>query len=137
MSKPSFVHLRLHTEFSLFDGLLKIKSMVGRAAEQGMPALGISDHCNFYGLIKFYRACEGNGVKPIVGSDFAVAPTDPEGKPTLLTLFAMNAQGYQNITELISRAYQQGQSQGLPYVKPAWIKEYCGGVIALAVNRAI
>ncbi|RYZ79350.1 MAG: PHP domain-containing protein, partial [Moraxellaceae bacterium] len=66
----NFVHLRLHTEFSLVDSLVRIKKLVKRVADLDMPACGISDQCNFYGLIKFYKAAQGAGIKPIIGSDF-------------------------------------------------------------------
>ena len=97
-----FVHLRLHTEYSLSDSLVRIKPLVKRVAELGMPAVAVTDQTNFYGLIKFYKAAQGAGLKPIAGSDFLVANADPDGKPTLITLLAMNNKGYKNIIELIS-----------------------------------
>lgn len=130
-----FVHLRVHTEFSLVDSVVRIKPLVSRVAEMGMPAVAVTDQCNFYGLIKFYNAAQGAGIKPIGGADFWVASADPEGSPTLLTLLAMNPKGYRNITELISRAYQEGQSQGVAYIQRAWIPEYSEGVIALSGGK--
>jgi len=131
----NFVHLRLHTEFSLVDSLVRIKKLVKRVAELDMPACGISDQCNFYGLIKFYKAAQGAGIKPIIGSDFWVASSDSEGKPTLLTLFAMNNTGYKNIIELISRGWRQGQQQGVAYVQREWVSEFSEGVIALSGGK--
>lgn len=131
----NFVHLRLHTEFSLADSLVRIKPLVKRVAELNMPACAITDQTNFYGLIKFYKAAQGAGVKPIVGSDFWVANSDSEGKPTLLTLLAMNSAGYKNIIELISRAWQHGQQQGVAYVQRAWVSEHSEGVIALSGGK--
>ena len=133
----NFVHLRLHTEFSLVDSLVRIKKLVKRVADLNMPACGISDQCNFYGLIKFYKAAQGAGIKPIIGSDFWVASSDSEGKPTLLTLFAMNNTGYKNIIELISRGWRQGQQQGVAYVQREWISEFSEGVIALLAFLAV
>jgi DNA polymerase III subunit alpha len=130
-----FVHLRLHTEFSLVDSVIRIKDLVTRVAALGMPACGISDQCNFYGLIKFYKAAQAAGVKPIIGSDFWVASNDSEGKPTLITLFAVNNNGYKNITELISRAWRQGQQQGVAYIERSWLGEFSEGVIALSGGK--
>lgn len=131
----NFVHLRLHTEFSLVDSLVRIKKLVKRVAELNMPACGISDQCNFYGLIKFYKAAQGAGIKPIIGSDFWVASSDSEGKPTIVTLLAMNNTGYKNIIELISRAWRQGQQQGIAYVQREWISEFSEGCIALSGGK--
>jgi DNA polymerase-3 subunit alpha len=131
----NFVHLRLHTEFSLADSLVRIKPLVKRVAELNMPACAITDQTNFYGLIKFYKAAQGTGVKPIAGSDFLIAPQDSEGKPVLLTLLAMNDTGYRNITELISRAWQHGQAQGVAYIQRSWVGEHSEGVIALSGGK--
>ncbi|MYM65032.1 DNA polymerase III subunit alpha [Pseudomaricurvus sp. HS19] len=135
MSDPSFVHLRLHTEFSLSDSLIRIKPLVGALAKLQMPACAITDHCNFFGLVKFYKAAMGAGIKPIVGADFQVQSDDADGAPHLLTLFAMNTRGYKNITELISLAYQKGQHQGVPYLQRSWIRDYADGVIALSGGK--
>jgi DNA polymerase-3 subunit alpha len=135
MPAANFVHLRLHTEFSLSDSLVRIKSLVKRVAELNMPACAITDQTNFYGLIKFYKAAQGAGVKPIVGSGFWIASSDSEGKPTLITLLAMNDKGYKNIIELISRAWRHGQQQGVAYVQREWISEYNEGVIALSGGK--
>ncbi|UTF60512.1 DNA polymerase III subunit alpha [Gilvimarinus sp. DA14] len=131
----SFVHLRLHTEYSLSDSIIRIKPLVARLAELGMPACAITDQTNFYGLIKFYKAMQGQGIKPIIGSDFLIAGADSESKPSLLSLLAMNDAGYKNIIALISKAYQQGQQQGIAYIKREWISEFTEGVIALSGGR--
>ncbi|MDM3870277.1 DNA polymerase III subunit alpha [Porticoccus sp. W117] len=130
-----FVHLRLHTEYSLIDGLVRIKPLVAKVAELGMPALAITDFCNFYGLVKFYKAAQGSGIKPIAGSDLLVAGEDSEDEPSLLTLLVQNAVGYKNLTKLISRAYREGQSQGRPIVQQAWVSEFSEGLIALSGGR--
>ncbi|WP_020209215.1 DNA polymerase III subunit alpha [Gilvimarinus chinensis] len=131
----SFVHLRLHTEYSLSDSIIRIKPLVSRLAELEMPACAITDQTNFYGLIKFYKAMQGQGIKPIVGSDFLLAGADSESKPSFFTLLAMNDVGYKNIIALISKAYQQGQQQGVAYVQREWIAEFTEGVIALSGGR--
>src|SRR5690606_25162474 len=131
----NFVHLRLHTEFSLADSLVRIKPLVKRVAELNMPACAITDQTNFYGLIKFYKAAQAAGIKPIVGSDFWLASSDVDGKPTLFTLLAADNTGYKNIIELISRAWQHGQYQGAAYVQREWVSELSEGVIALSGGK--
>jgi DNA polymerase-3 subunit alpha len=135
MPAANFVHLRLHTEFSLSDSLVRIKPLVKRVAELNMPACAITDQTNFYGLIKFYKAAQGAGVKPIAGSDFWIASNDTDGKPTLITLLAMNDKGYKNIIELISLAWRRGQQQGVAYLQREWITHHSEGVIALSGGK--
>ncbi|MCE3252473.1 MAG: polymerase subunit alpha [Cellvibrio sp.] len=135
MPAANFVHLRLHTEFSLSDSLVRIKPLVKRVAELNMPACAITDQTNFYGLIKFYKAAQGAGVKPIAGSDFWIASNDTDGKPTLITLLAMNDKGYKNIIELISLAWRQGQQQGVAYLQRDWITHHSEGIIALSGGK--
>lgn len=131
----SFVHLRLHSEFSLIDGLTRIKPLVKQVAESGMPAVALTDHTNFYALIKFYKAAVGAGIKPIYGSDFHVMDDNDESHISSLCLLAQNNQGYRNLTELISKAYQQGQYLGAPYIKSSWLTQYNEGLIALSGGR--
>ncbi len=125
-----FVHLRLHTEFSLVDSIVRIKNLMPKVAKLGMPAVAVTDVCNFYGLIKFYSAARAEGLKPVGGADFWVHQGD--GKPTLITLLAMSRKGYKNIIELISKAYQHGQHLGVAYVQREWIREHTEDVIALS-----
>src|SRR5690606_12068062 len=106
-----------------------------RLGELNMPACAVTDVTNFYGLIKFYKALQGQGIKPIVGADFFIISVDGESKPTLFTLLAMNEIGYKNIIGLISRAYQQGQQQGVAYIQRDWVSEYSEGLIALSGGR--
>ncbi|MEW5248741.1 DNA polymerase III subunit alpha [Microbulbifer discodermiae] len=130
----TFVHLRTHSEFSLIDGLVRIKPLVARAAELEMPALALTDQTNFYGQIKFYRACLGAGIKPLTGADFWLSEGGSD-KPTLFTLFAMNGDGYRNITELMSRAWMEGQYHGNAYVRREWLPAYSQGVLMLSGAR--
>ena len=131
-----FVHLRLHTEYSLVDGLVRIKPLVGRVAELGMPAVAVTDICNFYGLIKFRKAAYAAGVQPIFGVDLMVMELDDPERAYPLCLLAMNQTGYRNLTLLISRAYTQGQHLGLPYVSRPWLEEAAEGVVALSAGVA-
>ncbi|MEE4659735.1 MAG: DNA polymerase III subunit alpha [Halieaceae bacterium] len=131
----SFVHLRLHTEYSLVDSLVRIKPMVERVRELGMPAVAVTDLCNFYGLVKFYKAAASSGIKPLFGADLLVREGDDREAPTLLTLLAATDEGYRNLTRLISRAYLEGQHLGMPQVERAWLAAASEGLIAMSGGR--
>ena len=111
----AFVHLHVHTEYSLLDGLSKIKRLVGRAAELGMPALSITDHGTMFGVIEFYRAAKKAGIKPIIGLEAYLAARgmrdrDPQldSKSYHLLLLAQNQAGYQNLLKIASAAQLEG-----------------------------
>ncbi len=127
-----FVHLRLHTEFSLIDGLVRIPALMGEVAAQGMPAVAVTDATNFYGLIKAYKAAQRAGLKLIVGVDLWVEDADDRDRPKPLSLLAMNEQGYQNLTLLISRAWREGQYHGSPRIERDWLDTHAEGVLALS-----
>lgn len=134
--KPSFVHLRLHSEYSLVDGLVRIKPLIQRCVELGMPACALTDQTNFYGLIKFYQAAMAAGIKPIFGSDFLLRGDAEGAQPSMLCLLAKNEQGYRNLTSLISRAYLEGQHQGVAMIQQEWLSGMSDGLIALSGGRA-
>ena len=134
----TFVHLHNHTEYSLLDGASRIPAMVARAAELGMPAIGLTDHGVMYGAIHFYKACRDAGIKPIIGCEVYVAPRSRllrEGRvdrdPNHLTLLAANHEGYVNLMRLCT----VGQMEGM-YYKPRIDKEilaeHAKGLIALS-----
>ncbi|MBS3800443.1 MAG: DNA polymerase III subunit alpha, partial [Thioalkalivibrio sp.] len=129
---PDFVHLRVHSEYSLVDGLVRLKPLVAAVAESGMPAVAVTDHCNLFGLVKFYRAAIERGVQPIVGADVLVQDARVDGSLARMTLLAQNDPGYRNLTRLISRAWQEGQEKGVPRVECAWLDAAAEGLIALS-----
>src|SRR5690554_1500717 len=100
-----------------------------------MPAVALTDLTNFYGLVKFYKAALAEGVKPIFGSDFIVRSDEDESQTFVLTLLVLNEKGYRNITELISRAYLEGQHLGVATIKQSWLNDHAEGVIALSGGR--
>ena len=102
MSVP-FVHLRVHSEFSLVDGLVRIKPLAKALAGMNMPAVAITDQSNMCSLVKFYKTAMGAGIKPICGADLWLAAADPEAPLSRICFLAMNPKGYRNLTELISR----------------------------------
>lgn len=130
-----FIHLRLHTEYSLVDSTIRIKPLLKAVEKGGMPAVAVTDQNNFFGLVKFYKAANGAGIKPIFGVDILLA--DEQGSDTLfhLILLCQNNTGYRNLTKLISRAWQQGQVLGIPRVKREWVREFSEGVILLSGGR--
>ncbi|MFO8045225.1 MAG: DNA polymerase III subunit alpha [Halomonas sp.] len=134
MTTP-FVHLRVHTEYSLVDGLVRLKPLVKAAAGHGMPALAVTDEANLFGLVKFYKAAQGAGLKPIIGADLWLANPHDEGHPYRLTLLAMNDSGYRNLTELISRGWMEGQRLGHAELRRDWVLAQSEGLIALSGGR--
>jgi DNA polymerase-3 subunit alpha len=128
-----FVHLRLHTEYSLVDGLIRIKSLVKEVAAAGMPAVAVTDMSNLFALIKFYKAALGAGIKPIIGVD--AWSQRGEELPTRFTLLCQNLAGYRNLTRLVSRSYLDGQQRGLPIIQYAWLNGSTEGLIALSGGR--
>jgi DNA polymerase-3 subunit alpha len=116
MSTDPFVHLHLHTEYSLLDGAIRIPDLMKKAAELGMPAVAMTDHGNLYGAIEFYQAAEKAAVKPIIGCEVYMAPGSMIDKSASsardasfhFTLLAKNLRGYQNLVKLVSAAHLEG-----------------------------
>jgi len=132
MSAVEFVHLRTHSEYSIVDGLAGVDDLARRAAELGMGAIGLTDHGNLFGLIKFYRACLKAGVKPIVGVDLPHQAADA-GEPLRLTVIACGLAGYRNLIQLASLAYVGGERHGA--VTTAEVLDRSDGLIALSGAR--
>ncbi len=130
-----FVHLRVHSEFSLVDGLVRVKPLMKACAAKGMPAVGLTDVNNFYGLIKAYKAAADAGLKLIVGADFRVRDPRDDEKSYALCLLATDEVGYHNLTLLISRGFREGQTLGKPYLEREWVSEHREGLIALSGGR--
>ena len=130
--QPAFIHLRVHTEFSLVDGIVKIKPLIKRLTELNMPAIAVTDHANLFSLVKFYKAAQGIGIKPIAGADVLILNPEDPTTPYRLTLLVNNHTGYITLTELISKAYQEGQHLGVPMLRQEWIEANHAGLIALS-----
>jgi DNA polymerase III subunit alpha len=129
---PRFVHLHLHTEYSLVDGLVGVKPLVKALVAGGMPAVAVTDQCNLFALVRFYRAAVGAGIKPIAGADLWVRNPADVNQPHRLVLLVQDHRGYGNLTRLISRGYVEGQHLGVPQVDRDWIAESAEGLIALS-----
>lgn len=131
-----FVHLRLHSEFSLVDGLVRIEPLMEELPLKGMNAVAVTDYCNFFAAVKVFQSALKEGIKPILGCD--IPHWDPEKPDNVFSmiLLCQNEIGYRNLTRLVSKAYQEGQYQGQPRVVSSWIKDYSEGLIALSGGRA-
>ena len=135
--RAMFVHLRLHTEFSVVDGTTRIDDIVKAAADDGQPALAVSDFGNLFGAIKFYKAARGAGVKPIIGAEVLLEGRDPEqDAPASVLLLAAHTQGYLNLSELLARAWTQCVVKGQAVVRWAWLEELAEGLILLSGAQA-
>ncbi len=130
-----FVHLRIHTEYSLVDGIVRIKPLIKAIAAKNMDAVAVTDQCNLFAAIKFYKAAIAGGVKPIIGVDILLNNEQQVKTPYRLTLLCQNQTGYKNITEIISRAYLEGQVGDIPLVDKKWLTDKTDGLIALSGAR--
>src|SRR4051812_29319864 len=131
-----FVHLRLHTEFSVVDGTNRIDEVAKAAAKDGQPALAITDLNNLFGAIKFYKETRGKGVKPVLGAEVFVEPEEPGNPPSRIILLVQGKQGYLNLSELLARAWTRGVVKNQPLCTWAWLEELGEGLIALAGAQA-
>ncbi|MGA0002272.1 MAG: PHP domain-containing protein, partial [Steroidobacteraceae bacterium] len=131
-----FVHLRLHTEYSLVDGVIRVDALMGAVAAAGMPAVAVTDRSNLFALVKFHSAAQKAGIKPLIGVDLLIGEPEGQGEPSGLTLLVQDAKGFRNLTRLISRAWQEGQHSGQPVVERSWLTaEAIEGLLALSGGR--
>ncbi|MBY5268209.1 DNA polymerase III subunit alpha [Spiribacter salinus] len=126
-----FIHLNVHTEFSLIDGTVRVKPLIQAAVAQGMPAVAVTDQGNLFGMVKFYEAALKAGIKPLIGADLRIASEDGS-RHHILSFLCMNDAGYSALTRLITASYLDGQAQGVPVVERAWLNEGTDGLIVLS-----
>ena len=146
-----FVHLHIHSDFSLVDSTIRLPdkpeygdpakagsraNLISRAVEAGHPALALTDQSNLFALVKFYRAAEANGIKPIAGADLCIANPADVHKPFRLTVLCQNRAGYLNLAKLISRSYLEGRHGDFALVQPEWFAGCSAGLIALAGRQS-
>lgn len=135
MSDPKFIHLRVHSDFSMVDGLAKVPALVKKAAAMAMPAMALTDFSNLCGLVKFYSESHKQGIKPIIGADFLLRSDSFGDEFTRLTVLAKDNLGYKNLTLLISKAYLRGHLQHKTVIDQAWLIEHAQGLIVLSGGR--
>ncbi len=126
----SFIHLHLHTEYSLVDSLIRIDELAEKVANMGMPAIAVTEQGNTFSAIKFYRAMQKQGIKPIIGAELNIIEAK-DSKPSSMVFLCQNTEGYQNLAKLISRSYMEGQYRGIPRVQSRWLADCCRHLIAL------
>ena len=132
MTDPRFIHLRLHTEYSVADGLVRVDGAVKRARECAMPALGVSDLSNVFSWVKFYRAARGAGIKPVFGCDVWMTNPIDRNRPSRLLLLVQHREGYRRLCELLTRAYQENIYRGRAEIDPEWLRAGTEGLLALS-----
>ena len=139
MSGPQFVHLRLHSEFSVVDGIVRIDDAVSRAAADGQGALALTDSANVFGAVRFYQAARRRGVKPIIGCDLWLSNDADRDSPYRMAVLAQDRRGYLNLCELLTRAYLENQYRNRAEVRLEWVEQAGGararGLIALSGAR--
>lgn len=131
----AFVHLGIHSEYSITDSIVRIKPLIKAAAADNQSALALTDLSNLYATVKFYRACLGAGIKPIIGSEIIM-----DNEDTRLVLLAMDNEGYQNITRIVSLGFTEGRADaanhGVPVVERRHVLEHAAGVIVLFTEKS-
>ena len=131
-----FVHLHLHTEYSILDSVVRVNSLMKAVAAAGMPAVAMTDQGNLFGMVKFYRAALREGLKPIIGTDVWLRSGREEAGPSRLILLCRDIGGYQNLARLVTRAYMEGLDNGIPVVDQGWLNsDTAAGLMALSGGR--
>lgn len=129
---PTFVHLRLHSEFSVSDGIVRIDAAIDRALADGMPALALTDLANLFGAVKFYTAARDNGIKPIIGCDVWIADAFNPGSVSRALFLCVSHAGYVSLCQLLSRAYRENQRNGRPQIDKEWLAGAGSDLIVLS-----
>src|SRR5262245_28293088 len=140
-----FVHLHLHTEYSLVDSVVRIdgersedgrvlrEGLVDATARLGMPAVALTDQGNLFALVKFYRSAQARGIKPLIGVDVWLREDGERADASRLVLLCQNEGGYRNLTRLVSRSYLEGRTRGGPTIERGWLDAASvEGLIALS-----
>jgi DNA polymerase-3 subunit alpha len=127
-----FVHLRLHTEYSLVDGIVRVPELMASVAAAGMPAVALTDQSNLFAMVKFYKEALAAGVKPLIGVDAWIREAG-ERPPSRIVFLCQNLVGYRHLTQLVTRSYLEGQQRGAPMLERGWLdREALLGLIVLS-----
>ncbi len=130
-----FVHLRLHTEYSLSDGLVRLDALIETLVRAGMPAVAVTEEGNLFSMVKFYQAAEAAGIKPIIGADVWLRGPARAGQRARLTLLVKDRAGYRHLALLLTRSYAEGLEGGTPTLQREWLRDLNPGLIALSGAR--
>ncbi len=126
-----FIHLHVHTEYSIADGLFRVDDLVSRVSQLGMPAIAVTEFNNLFSVVKFYRAAEAAGIKPIIGAEVSVVDAIDDSRTSSLLLLCQDKTGYQNLCRLISEGYISGQRRGVPEIQRHLLRDHNSGLIAI------
>jgi DNA polymerase-3 subunit alpha len=128
-----FVHLRLHTEYSLVDGIVRVPDLMASVAAAGMPAVAMTDQSNLFAMVKFYKEALAAGIKPLVGVDAWIREAGERAAPSRIVLLCQNLVGYRNLTQLVTRSYLEGQQRSAPMMERSWLqRDTLRGLIVLS-----
>jgi DNA polymerase-3 subunit alpha len=128
-----FVHLRLHTEYSLVDSVVRVPELMRACRASGMAAVALSDECNLFAMVKFYKAALEEGLKPLIGVDTWLRESGERAAPSRLTFLCQDLVGYRNLTRLVTKSYLAGSALGRPLIERAWLEGgQLGGLVVLS-----
>ncbi len=130
-----FVHLHLHTEYSLVDGLIAVEPLMETALADQLAALAVTEYGNLFSLVKFYRQAQKRGIKPIIGVELKLFEKESDRDTSNIILLCQDLTGYRNLTRLVTRSYVEGQHQGIPHIQRNWLVNNTDGLIALSCAR--
>jgi DNA polymerase-3 subunit alpha len=116
-----FVHLRLHTEYSLLDGIVRVPELMAAVAGARMPAVALTDQSNLFAMVKFYKEAQAAGVKPLIGVDAWIREAGERTPPSRIVFLCQNLAGYRNLSQLVTRSFLEGQSRGIPLLDRSWL----------------
>ncbi len=116
-----FVHLRLHTEYSLLDGIVRVPELMAAVAQARMPAIALTDQSNLFAMVKFYKEAQAAGVKPLIGVDAWIREPGERAPPSRIVFLCQNLIGYRHLTQLVTRSFLEGQSRGIPMMDRTWL----------------
>jgi DNA polymerase-3 subunit alpha len=129
----AFVHLRLHTEYSLVDGIVRVPELMAAVAAGRMPAVALTDQSNLFAMVKFYKEAQAAGIKPLIGVDAWIREPGERAAPSRIVFLCQNLKGYRHLTQLVTRSYLEGQQRGAPMLERSWINsEILQGLIVLS-----
>jgi DNA polymerase-3 subunit alpha len=130
---PQFVHLRLHTEYSLLDGIVRVPELMSAVAAAGMPAVALTDQSNLFAMVKFYKEALGAGIKPLIGVDALIRGAGERALPSRVVFLCQDLTGYRHLTQLVTRSFLEGQQRGAPMLDRAWLEPaVLAGLIVLS-----
>jgi DNA polymerase-3 subunit alpha len=128
-----FVHLRLHTEYSLVDGIVRVPELMAAVSSAGMPAVALTDQSNLFAMVKFYKEALAAGVKPLIGVDAWIREVGERAPPSRVVFLCQNLVGYRHLTQLVTRSFLEGQQRGAPMLERSWLQsDVLQGLIVLS-----